>query len=326
MEAKPFVPAGMTAQPLVTLHPGSSVQLRQVQYFVATADAGTVSAAAAAVHVTQPALSRQLRQLEVDLGVELFDRRAGRLLLSRSGRELLPVARRLLRAADGLRESARFLAGGRLAQVTIAAPTVTLTDVVAPFVATTSADDPVVDVQAADGLTTTEMLDNGADLAIGLQRPRAPYAVRALVELPVWAFVRADDPWSSRRAVTVAELAGRSLVCLPSSFTSRQALAAAAEREAVALGEVQEVATGTIAQALAAAGRGVCVVSDDPRFDLVPLAIDTRGTTLAVNLHVAWHARSAAAPALQSLAGRLSDFVRRQYARPNPHALAEGGT
>jgi hypothetical protein len=51
---------------------GGMVKLLHLRYFVAVADAGTVSAAADAVHVTQPALSRQLRQLENDLGVVLF--------------------------------------------------------------------------------------------------------------------------------------------------------------------------------------------------------------------------------------------------------------
>ena len=52
------------------------MRLRHVDYFVAFVDAGSVSAAARGLHVTQPALSRQLRQLEDDLGVSLFDRDA----------------------------------------------------------------------------------------------------------------------------------------------------------------------------------------------------------------------------------------------------------
>ena len=50
------------------------MELRHLRYFVATVEAGTVSAAAGRLHLTQPGLSRQLRQLELDLGVELFER------------------------------------------------------------------------------------------------------------------------------------------------------------------------------------------------------------------------------------------------------------
>ncbi|HWS37866.1 MAG TPA: LysR family transcriptional regulator, partial [Actinoplanes sp.] len=113
---------------------------------MATAEAGTVSGAAARLHLTQPGLSRQLRQLEKDLGVRLFDRAGGRLDVSATGRALLPQARELLQRADALKIAASFHAQGRLERLTIGAPTVTLTDVVAPFIATLAPDDPTVDV------------------------------------------------------------------------------------------------------------------------------------------------------------------------------------
>lgn len=51
------------------------MELRTLRYFVATADAGSVNAAAPIVHVTQPAISRQLAQLQRELGISLFDTR-----------------------------------------------------------------------------------------------------------------------------------------------------------------------------------------------------------------------------------------------------------
>ena len=289
------------------------MQLRHVRYFVATADTGSVSAAAARVHVTQPALSRQLRQLEQDLGVSLFDRGAGRLTLNRTGRALLPAARRLLEAADALQASAAFHRAGRVERLTIAAPTVTLTDVVSPFVATMSADDPVVDVRGADGLAPVDMLHDGADLAIGTQRPPAPYAARDLAVLPVWAYVTPDDPWAARTRVTIAELVARPLVGLPSTFTAREALDAATLAHGSSYASMVEAGNGTIAQALAAAGRGVAVVSDDPRFDLVPLAVDLGGELLTVRLVAAWDPRSIAADTLGDVVARLERWISAQY-------------
>ena len=289
------------------------MQLRHVRYFVAIAEAGTVSGAATAVHVTQPALSRQLRQLEADLGVELFDRRAGRLVLSRTGRSLLPAAVATLAAADEMRASASFLEHGRLECVMIAAPTVTLTDVVAPFIATMSPQDPVVDVCAADGLSLIAMLDSGADLAIGLRPPPRSYAARILAELPVWAFVPRSDPWASRAHVPLDELLTKPLICPPTTFASRQALDVAVESARASYASLREVANGTIAQAMAAAGRGVCVVSDDPRFDLVPIPIALGDSHLQIRLHIAWDGRQAAADDLGSLADRIVDFVGQKY-------------
>ncbi|GAA1165935.1 LysR family transcriptional regulator [Nocardioides aquiterrae] len=294
------------------------MQLRHVRYFVATADAGSVSAAAARVHVTQPALSRQLRLLEQDLGVALFDRSAGRLALSRTGRALLPAARDLLASADALQRRAAFHAGGGLERVTIAAPTVTLTDIVSPFVATMSSDDPVVDVLQGDGRTTAELLRSGADLAIGTQRPPAPLSSRPLAVLPVWAYVSAADPWAERDRVSLADLLTRPLVVVPPAFAAREALDTAVAARGASYSGIVEAANGTIAQALAASGRGVAVVSDDPRFDLRPVAVDLDGERLSVRLVAAWDPRSAAAAPLERLARRLGSWVAERYGPASP--------
>lgn len=289
------------------------MQLRHLQYFVATAEAGSVSAAALAVHVGQPALSRQLRQLEHDLGVALFDRGAGRLTLNRTGRALLPTAKNLLAAADELKAEAAFHAQGRLDRITVAAPTVTLTDVVSPFVATMAPDDPVLDARPADGATTTEMLQSGADLAIGIQPTQAPYASRPLAVLPVWAYVPVDDPWASRERVDLAEVLERDVIGLPPTYTAREALDAAVAAAGAGVRHFTETANGTIAQALAAAGRGVAVVSDDPRFDLVPLVISTGAGVLSIKLVAGWDSRTVAASELESLADRLATWVLGRY-------------
>ena len=289
------------------------MRLHHLTYFVATADAGTVSAAAARVHVTQPALSRQLRQLELDLGVTLFDRSAGRMSLSRTGRELLPRARAVLAAADALEDGARFHAAGGVERITIGAPTVTLTDLVSPFVATMAPDDPVVDVRGGDGLTTAEMLRDGADLAIGTQRPPGPSVSRPLAVLPVWAYVPPDDPWRDRRRVHLGEVLERQVIGLPTTFTARASLDAAVAAAGRSYAAVVEAANGTIAQAMAAAGRGVAVVSDDPRFGLRPLEITTANGPLCVRLLVAWDSSSVAARTLQDVADRLEEWITARY-------------
>lgn len=289
------------------------VELRQLRYLVATVEEGTVSGAALRLHLTQPGLSRQLRQLERDLGVEVFDRRAGRLTLSRTGRELLPRVREVLAAVDSVRADASFLASGGVRRLTVAAPTVTLTDVVSPFVATMAAADPVVDVRAADGSTTAQMLSAGADLAIGTQRPQRPYAFRRLAVLPVWAYVAPADGWSDRGAVPLGELLERAVVGLPTTFTAREALDAAVASVGGSFSTLVVAANGTIAQALAAAGRGVAVVSDDPRFDLRPLAIDLGDRPLSITLFAAWDSRSIAASSMERLADRLGAWVASRY-------------
>src|SRR5258707_10327266 len=88
------------------------MKLRHLRYFVTVADAGTVPRAAAQLSLTQPALSRQIRDLESELGLPLFDRVGRRLHLTAEGENLLERTREILRAADALRERAGALAGG----------------------------------------------------------------------------------------------------------------------------------------------------------------------------------------------------------------------
>ncbi|WP_433830845.1 LysR family transcriptional regulator [Actinoplanes sp. CA-015351] len=279
---------------------------------MAIAEAGTVSGAAGRLHVTQPSLSRQLRQLERELGVDLFDLVGRRLSLSAAGRTLLPLARDVLGRADALRVAAAFHAQGRLARLTIGAPAVTLTDVVAPFIAGLAADDPNIDVLGADGLSPAETLRLGADLAIGTAHATDPFRSLALAVLPVWAYVPPSHRWAGRGSVALADLLGEPLIVLPPSTTARQALQSAMPD----FSNFIEAANGTVAQALAAAGRGIAIASDDPRFGLVPLAVDLGDRRLSIRLVAVWDARHAAAGTIEQFAGRLGLFVRRRYDAP----------
>jgi DNA-binding transcriptional LysR family regulator len=88
------------------------MELRHLRYFVAIADAGGVHPAAAALHITQPALSRQLKDLEEELGLELFRRSSRGLRLTAAGHAFLLDARSLLDGARAAADRARRVAHG----------------------------------------------------------------------------------------------------------------------------------------------------------------------------------------------------------------------
>jgi DNA-binding transcriptional LysR family regulator len=87
------------------------MDLRHARTFVTVAELSTVSKAAVALHVAQPALSRQLGELESELGVGLFDRVGRRLLLTGAGEQLLIDCRNLLRSAVAVGERAEMPPG-----------------------------------------------------------------------------------------------------------------------------------------------------------------------------------------------------------------------
>ncbi|MDR2012469.1 MAG: LysR family transcriptional regulator [Rhodanobacter sp.] len=72
------------------------ISLRQLEVFVAIASEGSVRAAAERLHLSQPALSMALAELESQLGVDLFERKRGRLYLGERGREALSLAQEIL--------------------------------------------------------------------------------------------------------------------------------------------------------------------------------------------------------------------------------------
>src|SRR5882757_1983443 len=107
---------------------GPDVDLRKLRYFVAVAEELHFGRAAARLHIAQPVLSRQIRALEADLRVRLFDRDRRATALTPAGRQLLADAPGLLAAAEGLRRRARQ-AAGRTEHFTVAfMPGITVTD------------------------------------------------------------------------------------------------------------------------------------------------------------------------------------------------------
>lgn len=83
------------------------MEIGELEIFVAVADAGTVTAAARQVHLTQPAVSRRIQQLEADLGVELFDRRSRGMTLTPAGRALMARAQGLLEEVERIERQTR---------------------------------------------------------------------------------------------------------------------------------------------------------------------------------------------------------------------------
>ncbi len=83
------------------------MEFRQLRYFVAVAEAGTISRAADRCQVTQPSLSQQIMKLEDELGVQLLDRLGRGVALTDAGRALLPRARQIVAQVQEIETSLR---------------------------------------------------------------------------------------------------------------------------------------------------------------------------------------------------------------------------
>lgn len=109
------------------------------------------------------------------------------------------------------------------------------------------------------------------------------------------------------------ELVGEPLILLDRSFRPRLVLQEALTADGLVDGDVVECGNAQVAQALAAAGRGIAVVSDDPRFGLVGVPISAVRHPLDIRLFAVWDRRHHAAGMLSDMSRRLQDIRVDRY-------------
>jgi DNA-binding transcriptional LysR family regulator len=107
-------------------HKRVDIDLRRMRTCVTVADCGTVVRAAQVLRITQPALSRQIRGLELDLGFTLFERAGRRLVVTPRGEQFLGDCRGLLAHAGALHERAQALRRGDVKVLRVAASALTI--------------------------------------------------------------------------------------------------------------------------------------------------------------------------------------------------------
>ncbi|MEU6678727.1 LysR substrate-binding domain-containing protein [Streptomyces sp. NPDC046925] len=193
------------------------MELRALRYFVAVAEELHFGRAAARLHMSQPPLSRAIKQLETGIGATLFDRSPTGVALTAVGAVLLDEARALLDHADRVRERVRAAAGAATLTVGI------LGDSADPG-ATRLADafrrqHPRVEIRVRE----TDLTDPTCGLHAGLvdvALTRGPFdetglTVRELRTDPVGALLRTDDPLARRDTLKLADLADRRWFVFP---------------------------------------------------------------------------------------------------------------
>ncbi len=189
-----------------------AMDLRQLRYFVTVAEELHFARAASRLLITSPTLSQQVKALERDLGLRLFDRSSSGVRLTAAGVELLPGARRTLAAADDLREAAARVRRGVETSLRLGFVSFSLTAPARRLVTDFSRGHPDVDLQLRQfewDDPSAGLLDGSSDAALvrppftGLDRLRTVEVGRDRLHL-----VLADDhPLAGSAGITVADLA-----------------------------------------------------------------------------------------------------------------------
>jgi len=244
------------------------MELRHLRYFIAVAETENVSRAALKLHVSQPALSRQVRDLEDELGFALLERSAKSVRLTPAGRVFLAEAQMILeRVNDGVK-AARAVARGEVGEIHVGyapSPTVELLPCALHAFQNTA---PGVRVELHD-LSTEEMLAGlGNDkLDVCLMVRPAARAMKGLKfellrEYPMCVAVPPAHPFTAQKRVRLPQLADESLLAFSRAeypeyhLMLEEILAALKDKPRIA----EEHSSGASLIAAAEVGRGLAIV------------------------------------------------------------------
>jgi DNA-binding transcriptional LysR family regulator len=194
------------------------MELRHLRYFVAVAEEQNVTRAASRLHVSQPPLTRQIRDLEEELGVALFERTGKSIRLTEAGQVFLTEARAALRRVDDAVKTVRAAAAMEQEELHVGyAPTPTI-DVLAGILRAFQKIAPRVRVLLHDH-SSPEMLAGlreGRLHAAFMMQPTRQAArgvdFAALRTLPIVVAVPPEHPFARRRAVSLKEALAEPLV------------------------------------------------------------------------------------------------------------------
>lgn len=243
------------------------MDLRHLRTFVTVAELGTVSKAAEHLHIAQPALSRQIAALEDELGVALFDRVAGRLVVSTAGERLLGDCRGLLNYARELGEHAQELRRPDAGTLKVAASPHFIDSVFPEFLRRYAKRFPGVRVALRDiiGADTIGLLERGeihfAQVTPRIIRPDQQHiASDPLPEVEMLACCSPDLPIGRGGAVEITELAPYALLQTGTEYVIRRTFDAACRLAGFEPNNALESRSPHALLSMAEAGHGIAII------------------------------------------------------------------
>jgi DNA-binding transcriptional LysR family regulator len=288
---------------------------RVLVYFIAVAEAGSISAASARCHVTQPSMSRQISALERELDVKLFRRTSAGLQLSSAGQLFLPIAVDIIGRVQRASALMHSLAASESLALTAVCPPATVTSIVAPFVASTGA--PITDIRDAYPPDVYEMLsDPSIDVAISTSAPPGNHRAVHLGKVPLAAQFVEGCIDADVQTIDIARLASETIVVPSYGTATRRVLDQGLQDAGVVPRTLLETKSGAMAQALAASRRGWAIVTEPPLFGLDGRVLTSDGDALAIDFYAAWDNGHYASEQIMAITRSLSEWIGAHMANP----------
>ena len=193
------------------------MEIRQLRAFVAIAESGTFTAGALRVHVTQAAISMQIRQLETEIGAKVFVRAPRHVILTEAGEQLLRRARHILREHDAALDEIAELAGAERGRLRIgSASAMVLTEQLPSLLKELRKQHPAADIAVTSG-TSEVLVDQILAGEVDIAFVSLPVDVRGikterLSEDQLVAIASPQHKLAKQRTISAYTLAGERLI------------------------------------------------------------------------------------------------------------------
>jgi LysR family cyn operon transcriptional activator len=295
------------------------MELRHIRYFLAVAEAGTVSGAAGRVRISQPALSRQIKDLEAELGIRLFDRAGRNLKLTGAGEDLLAYGRNVLKETEAFRERAHALQRGDTGVLHVGATPQTLQRLFPAVLERSRRTMPGVDLRLREGhpAALLDLLHIGElHLAFTTYHPELhaahyPAGIAPILAVSTKKHGRAGD------TIDVRALEDLPLLLLRQGFVTRELFDAACRVAHIRQNIFLESSAPAPLLALVAAGCGVAILPattalNPSNFTIRRLVQD--GAPIEAHLAVHWNPERFLPPYARRFAEELAAYSRGIFA------------
>jgi len=241
-------------------------EMRHIKAFLAVGRLGNFTRAAAQLHVSQPALTVQIQQLESALGVSLFDRNKRQVALTQAGRDLVVPLERILVDTEAVMSTTRDLVGLRRGLVTMAAlPSIAaglLPAVIRRF--TESYPGIVVRIKDVVAGKIVELVKAGeVDFGIGARlRPDREISMETLFTDRMCVFAPRTHPLAERRLITLRDLIAYPLILTGMDSSVRQIFERALEEQGLSISLAGEANYMSTAIGMVHAGLGAAILPE----------------------------------------------------------------
>jgi LysR family nitrogen assimilation transcriptional regulator len=241
------------------------MEFEQLEYFVRVAEQGSFTHAALQLGITQPALSRKVRALEVELRSALFHRNGRGAQLTAAGRRFLDHARGLLRGADSAMQAMRESAASYEGRVAVGLPPNVGRFLILPFVEQFVERFPKASISIAEGLSVglrDQLLAGRLDFAV-LRNPTAsPHLSIQPIVTEALYLVGTKPVGKGGASIAIEDLAGLPLITPSAPHTFRPLIEAAMQRMGGVLNNTIEVDSVGSIMGLAAKGLGYILIPE----------------------------------------------------------------